>query len=141
MVATRALTSKTLETPPTSHSNGQTLAHIFKTRKDNAKFDFKADKLNSLWIAQFFRRTLSEFVFESVNVSLPSNQFHIRALTNDVGGREQSERCLTSPSVNANNMSDDKSNKSSTESHQRKVRTKKKQHSTYKCVLCEKRLV
>lgn len=139
IVSDRAITLKAEDAPVSSHLNNQTLSNIFKTKKENKKLIFNANNLNPSWIAQFFHRTLSEFVFDSVNLSLPSIKFQ-RALTNDVQVKDEEQSSLKSTSINISNETL-KEAVPVTETHHKKVRSKKKQHSTYKCVLCEKRSV
>lgn len=137
IVSQRAITLKPVDTAITSHLSDQTLSNFFRTKKDNSKLIYNASNLNTLRIAQFIRRTLSEFVFESVNLSSSSNELR-RALTDTVDSNDQNESSLISTGINE---SDEMTLESVTELHQKKVKTKKKQHSTYKCVLCEKRSV
>lgn len=139
MVTQRAITLKRLDTPATSnHLNDQTLSSIFQNKKDNSKLIFNANSLNTLWIAKFFRRTLSEFVFESVNHSSPSIKRQL-ALTNNVEGNDENE--IPSTSTSATTSNNDTVKESPAQNHQKRMKTKKKKPSSYKCVLCEKRSV
>ncbi len=137
MLTQRAITGAVEKTAGTSN-NDRTLSNYTRTKRDNSKLIFNAKHLNTLWIAQFFRRTLSEFVFESVNLSVPLSHQQ-RALKNEAERNGKIERSL--PSTGVWKGGSEIKTESLTESHQKKVKTKKKQPSTYKCVLCEKRSV
>lgn len=141
IISQKAITLKTLETSFSFDSNDQTLSNILNTKKDNSRFIFNANNLNTFWINQFFRKTLSEFVFENVNISIPPGE-RKRALMYNVEAKDKNENCLyTSTSSNVDNdISNLSLEEAVTESHQKR-KAKKKQHSTYKCVICEKRQV
>lgn len=130
ILSQRAITSGAVATPNTTD---QTLANFFKTKRHNSKLIFNAKSLNTLWISQFFRRTMSEFVFEKVNLTVPSLQCQ-RAVTNNSEENDKIVRSITSGSGEVHDGTPK-------ESQQKNITKKKKQHSTYKCVLCEKRSV
>lgn len=141
IIAQRAITLNTVETSCTSDTNDQRLSNIFNAKKDDTQFIFNPNNLNTYWISQFFRRTLSEYVFDNLNISLPSNKCR-RALMYNVKTKVKTEINLNASTSNndVNSRKDDLIAKSVTESHQKKVKAKKRQHS-YKCVLCDKRSV
>lgn len=142
IVSQRAITLNKVETSSSSDAEDQMLSNIFNAKRDNSQFIFSKNNLNTYRIAQFIRRTLSEFIFDNLNVSLSSNKCK-RALMYNAEAKVKNE-INSKTSISCND--DDYSRKevsmaeSFTECHTKKVKGKKKQHS-YKCVLCEKRSV